>query len=494
MPVKKYLEIDSTYRNRNLYPNPGSFSVNIAQGITKSQVNAVDPVTNAFSDIVMKNNYLNNIQLTFTIATGANPPLPIIASSSKTTLIMTTPSNTFLTDFPKNALSGLVLINNQNIPNFTLRRIISSSYLTNVNNLIYLQVEIDNPIPDNLVSASNTFTIFSPTTIQTVGTYFYLPMSKAISNFYKNYILYNKTEGNCAVIDSYDKTTHLAYISQDLTNYNWDLSDVFEVKKEAPLFSGILGTGLSNFQNSVDIGRKTGLYCINSFLQCSSNNTSYSYSVFKITHIIGTYVDENGSLLYTTNIDLMTAYTDYVITDGYIDVTSLPFFEFLQYSYDNAVNFSYSGSMVSITQSSAYEVSLHSLCLPNVVLDNGGFIWQYPFVYVELENVSSSSNSLNLIYSNNPNSNKAVFKVPIINFPSDFQNLPFLSFTGNEMTQTITIKPNSDMRISIKLPNGTVFSPYIWNYNIGEFTFDTIDGQASDSSNQLSVLFSFEKM
>ncbi len=183
MPVKKYLEIDSTYRNRNLYPNPGSFSVNIAQGITKSQVNAVDPVTNAFSDIVMKNNYLNNIQLTFTIATGANPPLPIIASSSKTTLIMTTPSNTFLTDFPKNALSGLVLINNQNIPNFTLRRIISSSYLTNVNNLIYLQVEIDNPIPDNLVSASNTFTIFSPTTIQTVGTYFYLPMSKAISNF-----------------------------------------------------------------------------------------------------------------------------------------------------------------------------------------------------------------------------------------------------------------------------------------------------------------------
>jgi hypothetical protein len=496
MPIKKYLEIDSTYRNRNMYPNPGSFTVNIAQGITKSQLNALDPVSNAFSEVAFNGNTMNEKTFTLTVATGANPPFPIIASSSKTTLILTTEKDAdniyILQDYEVNYLSGFVLSNYQN-PNYILRRIISSKFLqmdsTDVDNLIlYIQVEIDNPIPDLEIIGANTFTVYNPTTIGDIFAHFFLPTSKPIDNYYNNFILYNKTKNNYGTITSFDGTTHMAKIN-DIENLNWELSDVYEVKKEPPSFIGTLADGLPNFQNSFDIGRKAGPYCINSFLQCSGSGDQLinrKFTVEKIIQIIGTFIDENKNIVYTTNLDLMTSYTNYVIVDDddVADLSTPIFYEFLSYSYDNSVNFSYSGSMVSLTQPSAYEVSLNSICFPNIVLQNGGYIWQYPFVYVELENVSSSSNSLNLIYSNNPNSNKAVFKVPIINTVSDVTKFPFLTFTGNDMTQTITIKPNSDMRLCIKLPNGSIFTPFS----------DTSYGQAPDPSVQVSVVFSFQKV
>jgi hypothetical protein len=497
MPIKKYLEIDSTYRNRNMYPNPGSFTVNIAQGITKSQLNALDPVSNAFSEVAFNGDTMNNAEFTLNVATGANPPLPIIASSSKTTLILTMEVTPILSqDYQVNYLSGFVLSNYQN-PNYILRRIISSKFLqvdsTDVENrIMYIQVEIDNPIPDLEIIGANTFTVYNPTTIGDTFAHFFLPTSKPIDNYYNNFILYNKTKNNYGTITSFDGTTHMAKIN-DIENLNWELSDVYEVKKEPPSFIGTLDVGLPNFQNSFDIGRKAGPYCINSFLQCSQAQGLFNFIVVKIIQIIGTFIDENKNIVYTTNLDLMTSYTNYVIVDDVADLLTPFFYEFLSYSYDNSVNFSYSGSMVSLTQPSAYEVSLNSICFPNIVLQNGGYIWQYPFVYVELENVSSSSNSLNLIYSNNPNSNKAVFKVPIINTVSDVTKFPFLTFTGNDMTQTITIKPNSDMRLCIKLPNGSIFTPLIFSY-LKKLFFDTSYGQAPDPSVQVSVVFSFQKV
>ena len=46
--VKKYLELNSAYRNRNLFPNPGKFQVNISQSGTKSQQDALDPISYAY--------------------------------------------------------------------------------------------------------------------------------------------------------------------------------------------------------------------------------------------------------------------------------------------------------------------------------------------------------------------------------------------------------------------------------------------------------------
>ena len=44
---RRYLEIDSTYRNRALYTNPASFTVLISQSGTKTKLSAYDPISKA---------------------------------------------------------------------------------------------------------------------------------------------------------------------------------------------------------------------------------------------------------------------------------------------------------------------------------------------------------------------------------------------------------------------------------------------------------------
>lgn len=498
MPVQKYLEIDSTYRNRNLYPSPGSFNVNISQAGGKTQLNATDPVSNAYTDIIFKIFDPNNVVFKLVVASGdPSEPFPEIATSSKTTLVMII--NFILIDFrtllykQPNFFSGFVLSSKQT-DNYILRRILKSTFLNEKVLLnssdFYFLFEIDQPIPDTLIQNTTTFTLFNPTTLNSGDmSYVFLPRSVPVDNFYENYVIYNRTKKNYSSIVSFNGTTHLAEILYD-TNFNWQSDDILEVKKEPPNLTGQLSVGLANFSNSVNLGAGViaGPNFINSFLEVYLIPTQLEiYNIFKITNIIGTYKDKTGATIYTTNLQEMTSYTSYVIVDNLtIDVSSDNFlYELLQYSYDNTNGFNYTGSMVSVTQPSAYELTLNSICLPNIQIMGGGKIWNYPFFYVEIENVSSSSsNSNNIIYSNNPNCLKAVFKVPVMNItnPDEYQ---FLTYNGNGVKQTITIKPNSDMKLTVRLPNGKVFSP---------FEGDTSYGQAPNTQKQLSVLISFEKI
>ena len=45
MSIKNYLEIDSTYRNRNKWPLAGEFEIPISQTGRKDRLYAVDPVS-----------------------------------------------------------------------------------------------------------------------------------------------------------------------------------------------------------------------------------------------------------------------------------------------------------------------------------------------------------------------------------------------------------------------------------------------------------------
>ena len=40
-----FIDLDSTYRDRNLWPKPGQFEINIAQTGNKEKSNALDPVS-----------------------------------------------------------------------------------------------------------------------------------------------------------------------------------------------------------------------------------------------------------------------------------------------------------------------------------------------------------------------------------------------------------------------------------------------------------------
>jgi hypothetical protein len=118
------------------------------------------------------------------------------------------------------------------------------------------------------------------------------------------------------------------------------------------------------------------------------------------------------------------------------------------------------------------------------VLSKGARIAYYPFIYVELDNISTSSANKNAIYSNNPNASKAIFKVPItdLNHPS---TTPFVKLTGNGMTQTLIFKSNTDMKITVRLPDGSIFKPE---------TSENPVGKTPNPMIQLSALFGMTRI
>ena len=128
--------------------------------------------------------------------------------------------------------------------------------------------------------------------------------------------------------------------------------------------------------------------------------------------------------------------------------------EILSFSYDNLNPFVYTGSVLSQQELVCYELDLLSLILPTELLKvmNGGIITQYRFLYVELSNTCSVG-TRNVLYSNNPNSTRALFKVPIF----DIQDPPYFVKIGGGSSQTVKFKPNDTLLFSVTMSNGEVF-------------------------------------
>ena len=118
------------------------------------------------------------------------------------------------------------------------------------------------------------------------------------------------------------------------------------------------------------------------------------------------------------------------------------------YSFLNYVGF-------EANERALYRISLNSLVLPNVTLDNpnGGSIAFYPYVYVVFSNKSIGTSSL--INSNNPNSSRAVFRVPINDVPSP-ELSSFVRLEGR-MVNVFEFNPWEDLKFEVYLSDGTLF-------------------------------------
>ena len=141
---------------------------------------------------------------------------------------------------------------------------------------------------------------------------------------------------------------------------------------------------------------------------------------------------------------------------GVIKAQSL---EILSFDHDNSHSLNYTGSTVSQNQMVCYEIELLSLILPNLPLDNniGGLIAFYPYLYVELVNVSSpSAGNAGIIYSNNPNARKALFRVNIDDTSTPLIS-KFIKLDGDGSVQTIKFKPNDNLHFRVFLYNGDLF-------------------------------------
>ena len=248
--------------------------------------------------------------------------------------------------------------------------------------------------------------------------------------------------------------------------------------------------GLYNNGNAI----VSNSFYINSFVRYYQDVGDFCINVTRIVGIVleisggdlesPMYVIDTTGNVYTqyVNNGFTVSYSQYIATQDAIPIGYN--IEIMQYTNDNFSPFVYNGTLTSQNQPVSYEVSLNSITLPNVILTTGGRIAYYPYVYVEIENVGSSSSNINTIYSNNPNTYKAVFKILItdLNNPS---TTPFVRLTGNGFLQTIPFKINCDMIVTVKLPNGTILETK---------QKDTMNGQTPDQSLQISLVFEINRI
>jgi hypothetical protein len=162
-------------------------------------------------------------------------------------------------------------------------------------------------------------------------------------------------------------------------------------------------------------------------------------------------------------------------------------YELLPFSYDGFNPFVYTGSMLSQTEQVCYSIELKNLVLPNQVLDGGfgSLIPFYPYIYVELQNVSAPGSGLNnIIYSNNPNSTKMMFRVPITDVPNPV-NSTFIKLDSRGTVQTLKFKPNDNLKFGVYLSDGTPYTTLLQ---------DTSPPMKPNALVQISALFAIRRL
>lgn len=105
-----------------------------------------------------------------------------------------------------------------------------------------------------------------------------------------------------------------------------------------------------------------------------------------------------------------------------------------------------------MTQPVCYSIELLYLTLPNTTILNGnrGYLDTYSYFYVKLYNENKNSSN-HILYSNNPNTEFAIFKVPMTIVLRDEQ---FFTLRDSKCVQVIKFQPEQAIRFTVTLPNG----------------------------------------
>ena len=191
-------------------------------------------------------------------------------------------------------------------------------------------------------------------------------------------------------------------------------------------------------------------------------NISTSSSLTNIRGIcfyINAYIGNGYNACFITNVNDSCVKGETEFYPSYSNITTIvpmpgTLINIVSFFNDNYNPLMYNGSVVSQNEPVAYEISLVNLTLPNITLVTGSSIAYYPYVYVEFSILNSKL--VSTIYSNNPNSKKAMFLVPITDINNKLTTR-FIKLNGGSMTQTVKFKPNDCLKFSVYLPSGELF-------------------------------------
>ena len=160
---------------------------------------------------------------------------------------------------------------------------------------------------------------------------------------------------------------------------------------------------------------------------------------------------------------------------------------FCQFSQEGVVPLNFTGTSLTQSQMSCYEMTAINLILPNQVINStlGLLTSAYPYVFLEISNETMpSGHNRGLLYSNNPSSVRATFVCSI----SDVNNpvtTRFIKISSDGATQVMKFSPFDNLRVRVSLPNGRTF--------LTERT-DTLVPCDPDPTLQVSTLVQFRRL
>lgn len=455
--MSSYLEFDSSYRDRNRWPIAGEFEMPFSQTGRRDKIQALDPVCNSYPLTSWTSNRVDantsGAQLAGGTIAAIAAPNNIGASTDGSVLTLV---SAVAGDFQQadNYYAGLVFVDTTiNID----RRIYSSVYLgVSSTGKDRMQITLISAIADTF-ALGNAFTINDPTDLSDPSVpLLFVPSATIADNAFIQAILYNETRNDYRTISSYDGATRILKLNATSNPIpgTWTVTDNYNIRLAAP-----------SYVTTIDVAP---VPTVTSITLVAGSSTIDDFYVGNFVRIRATTY---GNLITVpqTQARKITAYnaTTRVLTvtpSFTVAPTAGNTVEILEFTRDNLNPFSYSGSTVSQQQMVCYEIELLNLVLPNATLAvgySGGRIAFYPYVYVELSNVSAPGAGLhNVIWSNNPNSTRALFRAAV----NDIANPVFSTFIkldGNGMVQQVKFKPNDTLKIKITLPDGQIYQTTI---------------------------------
>ncbi len=367
VPVYRYLDIDSTYRNRNNYPNPNNFVIPITYpGRDSTAATSIDPVIDA---------------------------IPYTGSSNS--------PGTNVTQVSTDALNITLDADEININNYYI-----------------------NSILEMTIGVTQEF----------------------------------------STITNYDGTTFIATVSPAFSSTP-PAGTVYYIRKSRPFFIGTVAASPAPTSNQLTLDSAassiSNIYT-NSYIRFTSGSN------FNQVYRISSYNGGTKVLTLSSNMVNIPTAGDTIELDSF--------------SRDNASTLFYSGSSTS-SQTSYYEIELLWLTVPNVILgmSYGGSLDNYPYIYLHLYNEGRRLAN-QVMFSNNPNSTLVLFKIPINEY---FGDTSFLTLKDAKTKQVIRFEPNSDLRFTLTVPDGSII-----NFS----QTDTLSPLSPNPFLQVNALFSLRKV
>lgn len=414
-----YLELDSTYRDRNTYPEPADFVAPLSQSST-SPVSASDPVSDAAPLIV----FTPFTTLTGTLYTGGSIGIVLSIPTAQA------PSRV------DNYYAGLV-IRFSDGATFVYQRIHTWQYIQTVGANDFFEITLfgENSVPFSSPGPV-TFQLVDPSSVADPSLLiFFVPESPFAENYYTGYYIFNQTLNQWVTITNYDRLSHTILADpQPTDNYTpgiWLLTHTYNIRKEIPVQYGNVLAGIT--RTTMTITDTLSSY-VGLFIRQVSTNEMRRIVAFDTTTNVAT------------------------VSPGFSAVPAGAY-EILQFSYDNAGKLPSNFSTVSIQTAVCYKCTLLNLILPNTALryHPGGHAIFYPYLYVALTAVNSAEGKgTNMIMSNNPNATRMLFRV-IVNDSNDEVTSPVVRLDGSGMVQHMKFNPNDSFHFSVYLPDGSLF-------------------------------------